>query len=110
MSETTKTVEATHSVPTYWPLADCRAAARMSSLLKKPEVGGIPASAASPIVVVQNVHGIDWRNPPIAESDVEPIANMRQPAARNRSALKAPCDSKWSIPASRPPTDIAANM
>jgi hypothetical protein len=69
-------------------------------LEKKPENGGMPASARPPITMQRNVNGIARRNPPILSmSCAAPIAPMTEPAPMNSSALKNACVMKWNIPA-----------
>ncbi len=65
---------------------------RISSLLKKPARGGMPAIASVPTRKVQKVQGIFFRRPPILRMSCSPdIAWMTEPEPRKRSALKKAC-------------------
>ena len=70
----------------------------------------MPASAANPIVIVQNVTGSDLRRPPIADSALLPTAIIATPQPRNSKALNAPWDTRWVMPASASLADSAANI
>ena len=75
-----------------------RAAARIESFEKKPENGGIPASASDPIRNAQNVSGISRRSPPILRRSCSPVsAWITIPAAMKSSALKKACVIRWNI-------------
>ena len=59
---------------------------------KKPENGGMPASARPPITMQPNVNGIAFLKPPILSRFCWPaIAAITEPAAMNSSALKNAC-------------------
>ncbi len=59
---------------------------------KKPENGGMPASARPPITMQPHVNGIARRKPPILSRFWLPaIAAITEPAAMNSSALKNAC-------------------
>ena len=74
--------------------------ARISSLEKKPENGGTPASARPPTIMQPNVNGIALRKPPISSRFWLPaIAAITEPAAMNSSALKNACVIRWNRPA-----------
>jgi hypothetical protein len=92
----------------------CSAASQVApmtaSLVKKPTSGTTPASAPKPMLIVRKVSGSLSRSPPIAVIDVEPTACTTAPAARNSSALNAPCASRCSTPADQAPTASAPNM
>ena len=67
---------------------------------KKPENGGMPASARPPTTMQPNVNGIALRKPPIlSRSWVPAIAAITEPAAMNSSALKKACVIRWNMPA-----------
>src|SRR2546429_8530908 len=86
------------------PVAARAAVVITASLLKKPLVGGRPASAAKPIVMVQNVIGRPTRSPPMSDMRLLPTALITAPAQRNSSALNAAWDSRGPIAGTRPPT------
>ncbi len=77
----------------------CSAAPSTVSLLKNPASGGTPASAAKPIVIVQNVTGMSSRSPPMRPSRLLPTTWMTAPAHRNSNALNAAWVSRWNKPA-----------
>ena len=70
----------------------------------------MPASAANPIVIVQNVTGSDFRRPPIADRALLPTAIIATPQPRNSKALNAPWDTRWVMPASASLVESAANI
>jgi hypothetical protein len=109
----TATTSTTQAVPppsaaSLW-VAPCRASST-PSLEKKPTVGTMPARAANPIVIVQKVTGRDFRSPPIADSALLPTACIATPQPRKSSALNAPCDTRWVMPASAALAARAANI
>ena len=67
---------------------------------KKPENGGMPASARPPITKQPKVNGIALRKPPMRSRFCSPaIAAITEPAAMNSSALKNACVIRWNRPA-----------
>ena len=73
---------------------------RISSLLKKPDVPGNPASARAPQISTAQVKGIALRKPPIRSTFCSAaIAAMIEPAAMKSRALKKACVIRWKRPA-----------
>jgi hypothetical protein len=66
-----------------------QAAATIASLATNPDVGGTPARAAKPMVIVTNVTGIACRMPPMSAMRLLPTAWINAPAHRNNNALYA---------------------
>ena len=67
---------------------------------KNPDMNGNAASASAPMVISFDVIGIAFRRPPIRlMSWVPAIAEITEPAAMKRSALKKACVMSWNIPA-----------
>ncbi len=59
---------------------------------KKPENGGMPASARPPMTMQPYVNGIARRKPPILSRSCWPaIAAITEPAAMKSRALKKAC-------------------
>ena len=80
------------AIPNRTVCPDTSAPSRISSLLKKPARGGMPAIASVPTRNVPKVHGIFRRRPPILRMSCSPdIAWMTEPEPRKRSALKKAC-------------------
>src|SRR4051812_8068229 len=110
------TIEATSSQATHGQTsrpctASSQAAWMIASLLKNPARGATPASAPKPRVIVTKVSGTLPRSPPITSIDVAPpTACTTDPAARNSSALNAPCASRCRIAADQAPAARAPNM
>ena len=70
-------------------------AINISSLLKKPLKGIIPAKDRQPIKKVTDVTDIFLLNPPIFQQSVSPfIPCITLPAPRNKSAFENPCTTK----------------
>src|SRR5690242_6782665 len=87
------------------------AAARIASLLKNPENGGMPEIATHAQHIVQNVIGIFLRRPPIWRMSCSPSsAWITLPAPRNRSALKNACVTTCHTPAPYAPDPMPTNM
>src|SRR3989442_13884546 len=78
---------------------------RISSLLKKPARGGIPAMARVAIKNVRAVAGILPHSAPILRMSCSPeSAWITLPEPRKRSALKNAWVIRWKIPAAKAPT------
>ena len=76
------------------------AAARISSLLQKPDKSGTPAKAAAPHRKTQCVVFSTLRKPPKRLMSMTlPIACMTLPAARKSRALKKAWVKRWKIAA-----------
>src|SRR5205807_10488811 len=87
------------------------AATRMASLLKNPEVPGTPAMASEAQKMVQQVHGILLRSPPILRRSCSPeTAWMTLPAPRKSNALKNAWVTRWKTPAEKAPQPTPTNM
>ena len=78
------------------------AAASISSLLKKPENGGIPDMARHATRNVMCVTGRYLRRPPMWLISLLCTAWMIAPAPRNRSALNMACVNRWNMEAMYP--------
>ena len=78
-------------------------AINISSLLKNPESGAIPATTAAPIRKEIVVIGMAFLNPPIFHMEVSPFRLcIILPAPRNKSALDKPCATRCNIAAPAP--------
>ncbi len=74
------------------------APAMISSLLKKPEKGGIPAMARQPTSTPALASGSTWRSPPMRlRLCWSASAWMTTPTPRKSRALKKACVSRWNI-------------
>jgi hypothetical protein len=71
----------------------------ISSLLKKPANGGIPAIARQPIKKAICVTGISFLNPPISFISLLCTIWITAPAPRNNNDLKKACVNKWNMEA-----------
>ena len=72
----------------------------MASLEKKPLQIGIPAIASTPATDTRCVNGMNLCRPPIRRTSCSSCsAWITAPAARNSSALKKACVSRWNTPA-----------
>ena len=84
---------------------------RISSLLKNPESGGMPAIASVPMSIVQKVTGRCFFRPPMCRMSCWPaIAWITEPEQRKSRALKKACVMRWNAPAAYAPTPMARNM
>ncbi len=84
---------------------------RISSLLKKPAKGGMPAMAKVAAVIVQKVHGMCLRRPPMRRMSCSPPrAWITEPAPRNSKPLKKAWVIRWKMPAENAATPQARNM
>ena len=84
---------------------------RISSLLKNPAKGGMPAMASVATIIVANVTGMYFFRPPMRRMSCSPpIAWITEPLPRKSSALKKACVIRWNAPAEKAPTPMAVNM
>ncbi len=95
--------------PVQPPLA--RPASMIGSFEKKPENGGIPASASAPIHISTVVQGSQRDMPPMRRmSCSSESAWITTPAPRNSRALKNAWVTRWNMPAALAPSPTPQNM